>query len=225
MKKIFNPSLAHILGVFLFTALCKLALAEELKKTDNDTFINNLQSIISSARKLNHAEFISLASKQGIVASRYYSADTQNISFANRFTPNKIPKTLDFSTGIKGAGKLTIPGMLDALKDTGVVLDPSKCKLDSVNVQAMNLDAVLDNKSANSKAAQIAKLFYQVFSLDRHAKHDIAQVCLTNKEHSQAYFGLISTPEDGSNELIFGAALFFEKENKQWRLRGLAEFL
>jgi|GEM_PF-5779275 len=225
MKKIIKLSPAYILGIFLFAALGKLANAEELKNSENDTFVNNLQSIIGSARKLNHAEFIPLVSKQGIVASRYYSAGTQNVSFVNTFAPNKIPKTMDFSTGIKGAGKLTIPGMLDALKDTGVILDPSKCKLDSVNVQAINLDAVLNNKFVNSKAAQIAKLYYQVFSLDRNAKHDIAQVCLTNKERSQAYFGLISTPEDGSNELIFGAALFFEKENNQWRLRALAEFL
>lgn len=225
MKNVINSLPTYILGIILFSGLGKLAYAEEPKKPENDTLVNNAQSIIDSARKLNHSEFVRLVSKQGIVASRYYSAGTQNVSFVNTFAPNKIPKTMDFSTGNKGAGKLTIPGMLDALKDTGVILDPSKCKLDSVNVQAMNLDAVLDNKSANSKAAQIAKLFYQVFSLDRNAKHDMAQVCLTNKEHSQAYFGLISTPEDGSNELIFGAALFFEKENNQWRLRGLAEFL
>ncbi|HMW73267.1 MAG TPA: hypothetical protein PKD17_15670, partial [Cellvibrionaceae bacterium] len=118
-----------------------------------------------------------------------------------------------------------VHGMLDTLKDTGVILDPSKCKLHSVNLQAINLDAVLNNKSANSKTAEIAKLYYQAFSLDNNAKRDMAQVCVTNKEHSQAYFGLVSTPEDGTNELIFGAALLFEKENNQWRLRGVAEFL
>lgn len=225
MNKIIKSSAIYMLGFFLFAGLHKLAYAEALKNEGNDAFVHRVQSIIDNSRKLDHAEFISLASKQGIIASRYYSAGSQSASFVNTFSVNKIPKTMDFSTGTKGAGKLTIHGMLDALRDTGVILDPSKCTLNSVNVQAINLDAVLNNKSANSKAAQIAKLYYQVFSLDRNAKRDMAQVCLANKERTQAYFGLISTPEDGANELIFGAALFFEMENNQWRIRGLAEFL
>ena len=225
MKKIIKLSAIYVLGIFLFAGLCKLAYAEELKKEESDTFVNSVHSIIDIARKIDHAEFKSLVSKQGIIASRYYSVGYQSVSFVNKFSANKIPKTMDFSTGTKGAGKLTVHGMLDALKDTGVILDPSKCKLYSVNAQAINLDAVLNNKSANSKATQIAKLYYQVFSLDSNAKRDMAQVCITNKERTQAYFGLIYTPEDGANELIFGATLLFEKENNQWRLRGVAEFL
>jgi hypothetical protein len=184
-----------------------------------------VQSLIDSSRKCNHGEFLSLVAKQGVIASRYYSAGTQNVSFAKAFSVNSIPKSIDFSSGSKGAGKLTVHGMLDSLKDTGVILDPSKCKLNSVNVQAINLDAALSDRSANSKTAQIAKLYYQAFSLDSNAKRDMAQVCITNKDRSQAYFGLVSTPEDGTNELIFGAALLFEKEDDQWRLRGVAEFL
>ncbi len=225
MKKSIQKLVIYIFVTLASVSTCKLASAEELNKTESDIFIRSLKSIIEYARELNYAKFIPLASKHGIIATRYYSAGIKNVSFVNRFSEEKIPKTLNFATGTTGAQKLTIPGMLDALKDTGVKLDPSKCKPFTANVQTIDFDAVLKKESINSKAAEIAKHFYRVFSLANTAKQDIAQICIANKEQTQAYFGLVTTPEDGSNEMIFGAALFFQRENNLWRLRGLAEFL
>lgn len=209
----------------IFFAACESSHAETADKGESGIFSHSVQSIIENAKKINHTEFVTLSSHSGILASRYYSAGSQNVNFTNKFTASKIPKTLDFSAGAKGAAKLTLPEMLEALKDSGATLDLAKCTLNEVNIPAFNFDAVLNNTSASSKAAQIAQHFYQAFSLDANARRDMAQVCITNTAHSRAYFGLISTPEDSDNKLIFGAALVFEKEDNQWRLRALAEFL